>query len=341
MFALTYDMNKKLSQFKETVQYKNILITGGTGFIGNYLVDSLVNQGANVTVLTRHNITKNSSSNYNYYIGYVAESSSISGCCKNIDIVVHMAGSAHVEQKNKGTHLKVSLTGTNNILQEALKSGVTSVIYVSSIKVMGANKTKCLDETDQENPDDEYGRARLGAENIILKWGTEHSIKTSVLRLPLVYGPGVKGNIKNLLTHAISGKSFPLPNIKNNRSMVYVGDVVQAIYCIIYHQKSKNQIYIVSDGQPYSTTDLTKALGEITGNITKWHIPLFLFKFLALVGDAVASITRIKMPFNSNVYYKIFGNACYSAEKIKKELGYTQTETFYSVLTDMLNVEKK
>ena len=332
-------MNKKLSQFKETVQNKNILVTGGTGFIGSYLVDNLSNLGANVTVLTRHNAKTDSPSSYNYYFGDITKSDSLSGCCKNIDIIVHMAGSAHVEQKNKGTHLRVSLTGTKNILQEALREDVTSVIYISSIKVMGTNKTKCLDEADQENPDDEYGRARLDAEKIILKWGAEHSVKTSVLRLPLVYGPGVKGNIKNLLTHATSGKSFPLPIVRNNRSMVYIGDVVQAIYCIISSNKSGNKKYIVTDDQSYSTTDLTKALGEMTGKVTKIHIPLFLFKFLALTGDAITIITRIKIPFNTNVYYKLFGNACYSADKIKNELGYTPTETFYSVLTDMLDAE--
>jgi len=333
-------MNKKLSLFKEAVDNKNILITGGTGFIGNYLADSMAHLGANVTVLTRHNTSKNSPANHNYCIGDVTERKSLSGCCKDIDIIVHMAGNAHVEPKNKGIHLMVSLAGTKNILQEALKEGVTSVIYISSIKVMGTTNIKCLDETDQENPDDEYGRARLEAEKTILKWGAEHSIKTSVLRLPLVYGPGVKGNIKNLLTHALSGKSFPLPSVKNNRSMAYVGDVVQAIYCIIYHPKSRNKIYIVTDGQSYSTTDLTKALGEITGNISKWHLPLLLFKIMALAGDVVVFITRIKMPFNSNVYNKLFGNACYSAEKIKKELGFTPTETFYSVLPDMLEAEQ-
>ena len=339
MFTLTDAVNKKLSLYREAVQYKNILVTGGTGFIGSYLVDNLSNLGANVTVLTRHNVKTNSPSSYNYYFGDITKSDSLSGCCKNIDIIVHMAGSAHVEQKNKGAHLKVSLTGTKNILQEALKEGVTSVIYVSSIKVMGASRVKCLDETDQENPDDEYGRSRQEAEKIILKWGAEHLIRTSILRLPLVYGPGVKGNIKNILTHAKSGRSFPLPSVKNNRSMVYVGDVVQAIYCIIFNPKSKNQIYIVTDGQSYSTTDLTDALGDITGKVTKWHIPLLLFKFLALAGNVITYVTRIKMPFNTNVFYKLFGNACYSAEKIKNDLGYTPTETFYSVLTDMLNAE--
>lgn len=340
MPALTDSMNKKLAPYENIVKHKNILITGGSGFIGNYMADSLGKLGANVTILARHEPEEHDSfDKNNYHFGDVTKKDSLKGCCNNIDILIHMAGCAHVESKNKDIHWRVSVSGTENILQEALKEGVTVVVYTSSIKAMGISRTKCLDETDPEYPVDEYGRSRLEAEKIILKWGADNSIRTSVLRLPLVYGPGVKGNINNLLTHAISGKAFPLPNVNNNRSMVYVGDVVQAIYCILQSPQSNDEVYLVTDGQAYSTTNLTNALGEITGKVSKWHIPLFLFKILALTGDLITYTIKIKMPFNTTVYYKLFGSACYSTEKIKNELGYSPTETFYSVLKDMLNAK--
>ena len=173
----------------------------------------------------------------------------------------------------------------------------------------------------------------------ILKWGIKNSIKTSVLRLPLVYGPGVKGNIKKLLLRSSTGKSLPLPQVNNNRSMVYVGDVIQAIFCLTFNLKSSSNVYIVTDGLPYSISDLVHAIDNITGNRSKWHVPLLLFKFMAVTGDVVIFLTRLNVPFNSRVYYKLFGDACYSAKKINGKLGFTPTETFYSVLKDMLDEE--
>ena len=164
MFSLTENTNNKLVLFKDSIKGKNILITGGTGFIGSYLSFSLSNLGANVTVLTRRKQKQNSAYDCKYHIGDITDKASLTDCCEGINIIIHMAGSAHVEEKDKDRHLSVSLDGTKNILNEALKTNVTTVIYISSIKSMGVSKTRCLDEDDQENPEDVYGESRLAAD---------------------------------------------------------------------------------------------------------------------------------------------------------------------------------
>jgi len=335
MYNLTPSTSHQLNLLSSVVKDKNIFITGGTGFIGSYLVNALALHKAKVTVLTRDSSNLKKTENVKPFVADIQKQDTLRNCCTNTEILVHMAGNAHVEVQDDA-HRNISIKGTENILGEANTSSLKLIIYISSVKAMGSSDKNCLDESYNECPLDYYGESRLQAENIILDWGIKNRVRTIILRLPLVYGPGVKGNIRKLLNLSKMGKNIPLPTIKNNRSMVYVGDVIQAIYCSIAHPEVERGIYIVTDGMKYSTTDLIDAINKSTGNRRKWYLPNLFFRIFAITGDVITFITRKKMPFNSEIYKKLFLSSCFKSEKIQKQMGFRPTETFYSVMDNLL-----
>jgi nucleoside-diphosphate-sugar epimerase len=216
-----------------------ILVTGASGFIGSTLVPALAASGHEVVSAPREPVL-------------LAEA--MAGC----DSVVHLANLAHVIA-DRALLWKVNVDGTRQVARTAAAQGVRRLIYLSSIKASGEETTgRPFDASEIEMPEDDYGRAKLAAEQVLFDVGVE----AVVLRPPLVYGPGVKGNFLALMRAVAGGWPLPLANIANRRSLVYVGNLVDAILRCLAAGSAARRVYTVSDGAPVSTTELCVALGE-------------------------------------------------------------------------------
>ncbi|MDP3041937.1 MAG: NAD-dependent epimerase/dehydratase family protein [Candidatus Omnitrophota bacterium] len=115
-------------------------------------------------------------------------------------------------------------------------------------------------EKDVPAPRDAYGVSKLEAENILKKIANETGLEMVILRLPLVYGAGVKANFKNLIKLAGSGLPLPFKGINNRRSFLYVGNLVDAITTCISHPLAVGETFLVSDGQDVSTVELIRMI---------------------------------------------------------------------------------
>src|SRR3990167_10506756 len=175
------------------------LVTGATGFIGRFLVSHLLEQHISVRVLVRHYQKDNFPANVEQHIGDLTNPESLKGIGQDIDMVFHLGGYAHAWHGDSAEqHKQVNLFGTQNIVDECIRDHVKKFIFFSTIKaVQDANH--CIDEKWDVLPDSPYGKAKRSAEELVLTKCREHDIHVCVLRLSIVYGPALKGNLYQML----------------------------------------------------------------------------------------------------------------------------------------------
>ena len=215
---------------------KSVLITGASGFVGQrYLTFNAEKYKIKTVSLQR---TKPENVDFS-----------------NIATIVHLAGMAHqMEQIDRQIYFDVNYHLTKRLAENAKKSGVKHFIFISTVKVYGDEPASgYLDLDSPTIPNDPYGESKLKAEQALQDMEDEH-FTISIIRPPLVYGPKVKGNLIRLMR--LTQKNLPLPfkGINNQRSMVYLDNLIALINKVTDSRTSG--IFIPGDKQPFSTSDL-------------------------------------------------------------------------------------
>ncbi len=325
-----------------------VLVTGATGFIGQRLVAALHLRNEMVHALVRHGSrSRHPSWSANAVIeryGDLDRPQTLDGLCTGVDTVFHLAGysgpdSAGAEQD---AHWQVTVEGTRALLTQARKAGVRRFVFVSSVKAMGEVGEFCLDESSLATPASSYGRAKLEAERLVLETGKQNGMLVCNLRLPLVYGRDNRGNIWRMITAIDQGRFPPLPETGNRRSMVHVNDVIQALLLAANNSAAHGQTYIVTDDRAYTSHQIYVAVYKALGRpVPRWTIPVGLLRVMASMGDVIGNIRGKGFIFDSGVLDKLTGSACYSCEKIKKELGYQPTRFLEDGLREMVDEYKR
>jgi UDP-glucose 4-epimerase len=318
------------------------LITGATGFIGRRLVDVLRQQGVAVRAVVR-----DSEKTQTLWPGDTVavahadfgDPETIGGACSGVGTLFHLAGHAHAEDDGSADalHQRVTVAGTRVLIDAAMRAEVQRVVFVSSVKTMGEGGSKCLDESTEAEPTSAYGRAKREAERLVLEAGKRHNFHACVLRLPLVYGSGVKGNLLRMMAAIDRGRFPPLPETGNKRSLVHVDDVVQAALLAADNPKANGQIYIVTDDQVYSTRQIYSLMRTALGKAgAHWSVPQAMLQTGAKLGDFIGRLRGRRFVFDSVALDKLLGSAWYSCAKIKRELGYQPTHTLGDSMNEMV-----
>ena len=174
---------------------------------------------------------------------------------------------------SKEEYEKVNVTQTIDLAKKAKNYGVKYFIFMSTIKVYGEETDIAYNENSDCNPQDNYGKSKLKAEQELLKL-EDDSFKVSIVRTPIVYGYGVKANIKSLINLVNKVPVLPSGSIKNKRSMVYIGNLCHLVDEIIIQEKVG--IFLASDDEPLSTTRLIELIANGLGKkVYLIKIPFF------------------------------------------------------------------
>ena len=214
---------------------KNILLTGSNGFIGTYFIN--------------HYYRK-----YNISIFSFLKDDFEDLTLSKIDTVIHLSALVHqMGGASEDEYEKINVTQTINLANKAKRSGVKHFIFMSSIKVYGEETDIPYNENSDCNPQDDYGKSKLKAE-VELRKLEDNEFIISIIRTPIVYGYGVKANIKNLVSLINKVPILPFADIENKRSMIYIGNLTYLIDTII-QQKYKG-IFLASDDITKSTKEL-------------------------------------------------------------------------------------
>ena len=250
-----------------------ILITGATGFIGKALSQALRNSGFDLRVAVRQRNIKLLIDYEVVQIDDIGPRTDWQEALAGVDTIIHLAARVHIMNESVAdpaeAFRKVNMLGSEHLARMAVKAGVKRFIFLSSIKVNGEftlktdrDKFSYFSEDDLPNPQDHYGRSKWEAEQVLRKISEETKMQIVILRAPLVYGPGVKANFLNLMKLINSRLPLPFANIKNKRSLIFVGNLTDIIKNCIHNENIKGETYLVSDGQDISTPELMRLIAK-------------------------------------------------------------------------------
>lgn len=271
-----------------------VLVTGATGFVGKALCDLLVAFGYEVVPAVRSKsglphevVTGNLNASMDWQ-------SALSGC----DAVVHLAARVHVmddtDQDPIAMYRATNTDATLNLARQAAKAGVKRFIFISTIKVNGEGRDAPYRETDAAAPEDAYAISKWEAEQGLQRIAQETGLEVAILRPPLVYGPGVKANFLRLMQTVQKGWPLPLGAIRNRRSLLYLGNFVDAIRICVEHPAAAGQTFLLDDGQAVSTPDLIRAVAHALGRPAHLlAVPVNMLEFAGALLGKRAAVARL------------------------------------------------
>ncbi len=234
-----------------------ILVTGANGFVGRYLCLKMQRQGWQVRGAVR-TLCYLPSGVAPVSVGMLNGVTDWTEALRDLTTVIHLAARVHVMHDDAADPLeefrKVNVVGTEHLARSAAANGVKRLVYVSSIKVNGeeTNGGHSHTELDTPSPQDPYGISKWEAEQALHRVAEETGLEVVIVRPPLVYGAGVKGNFAQMLKVLAKRIPLPLASAENLRSLVYVENLADAlIVCATHPGDPAGQTYLVSDGEDF------------------------------------------------------------------------------------------
>jgi len=312
---------------------KRFIVTGASGFIGGLLCQALLAEGGYVAATAQAGEQGPWDESISWRVGDGEQRP-----FPKADAVFHLAGKAHAyseSYQDEGEYFRINTEGTRQALEAARAVGIRRFVLFSSVKAMGEGGEASLDESASCHPETPYGESKLAAEKLVLEGG--YVPEPVVLRLSMVYGNTQKGNLPRMIRAVEKGQFLPLPEVGNRRSMVHVEDVVQAAMLAAEKPEAIGQIYIVTDGTPYSTHQIHAWICEALGKqVPAWSVPMPILHALAMVGDGIGFLRRRRFMFDSDALDKLVGPAWYSSRKIEDELEFSPRHHLHESLPGII-----
>lgn len=249
---------------------QSFFLTGATGFVGGAVMRRLLADGVRVTAPVR-----TGSNAINEDVAVVQfdafEGANWRESLRGVETVIHCAARVHVMSDTDVDPLaafrRINVEGTLNLAEQAAQAGVRRFVFISSIKVNGEGTPPGRPYTadDEPEPSDPYGVSKYEAEQGLFALSARSAMEVVVIRPVLVYGPGVKANFLNMMRWLDKGIVLPFGAINNRRSLVALDNLVDLIITAVSHPAAANQVFLVSDGEDLSTTQLLRRTAAALG----------------------------------------------------------------------------
>jgi nucleoside-diphosphate-sugar epimerase len=261
-----------------------ILVTGSSGFVGSSVVSALAEDGHYVRAASRRPDNRANERRIEWVqLPDLRNEIDWNPFVADVDFVVHLAAIAHRHLSDTDEYLAVNLRAPLNLAHACRRQMVKRLIFASSIGAQtGSVADHVVTEADEPKPTTAYDRAKLAAEEAI-KGST---VPYTILRPVIIYGPGAKANIASLMRISASPLPLPLGAFNNQRSLLSIDNLVQAVRFCIANPETMNQTYIVCDREPISLADMVATLRSAAGRPPRLiSVPPFVFKgVITLVG---------------------------------------------------------
>lgn len=312
-----------------------VLVTGASGFVGRHLVARLARERGTFRLAVRSNDAATRlarvigapepPSRFEVVVvgdidGYTEWRTALHG----MDSVVHLAGHAHRSHDDPveaAVHVRVNTEGTRNLAMQAAAAGVEHLVFVSSIGAITSSSERPVHELTTPKPHTPYGQSKLAAELALRD--VAGPMAYTIVRPPLVYGAGNPGNMQRVIKLVRSGVPLPLGGVRNRRSMIYAGNLADALVRCLKVPAARNQTFVVSDGRPLSTPELIGTIARAAGlRCRLLPIPVWGLRVLGCAGDALTLLLRRRLPVSTDAIERLVGSLVVDPSKIRRDLGW-------------------
>lgn len=278
-----------------------VLVTGANGFVGRVLCAMLLDNGYQVKAAVR---SAEAQVNLDaralpIIIGDIHAETDWQVALVGVDVVIHLAARVHVMRETAAdadlAFRCVNTDGTENLAKQAAAAGVKRLVFLSSIKVLGESAAdQVFDEKSPAAPQDAYARSKWAAEQMLQHISVVTGLQVVVIRTPLVYGAGVKGNFLRLMQLIKRGWPLPFACIQNQRSLVYVENLCGLLGVCVDHPAAAGQTLLVADSDAYSTPELMRQLANaLNVSVHLLRVPVCVLKTVAGLFNKQAEIARL------------------------------------------------
>ena len=269
-----------------------ILVTGANGFVGAALLPVLRAAGHTVRAALW---APDPAFPDGVVVGDIGPDTDWRTALDGIDAVIHLAARVHIMRDTAADPLaefrRTNTEGTRCLAVAAAAAGVKRIVLMSTVKVNGERTPdRPFTEDSPPAPEDPYGVSKMEAEAAV----AAAPLESTVLRAPLVYGPGVRANFLALMRLCARGIPLPLGCVRNRRSLLYVGNLADALARCVDHPAAANQTFLLRDGEDVSSGELARRIGAALGRrVPLLPIPPVLMRAAATVTGKSAAIGRL------------------------------------------------
>jgi nucleoside-diphosphate-sugar epimerase len=299
-----------------------VLVTGASGFVGRHLTRDFTARGRSVRGLVRPGAEPLEPGVDPAPAADLLDREALRRACAGVETVVHLAARAHVMRDTATDPLaefrRTNVEGTRVLLEEAAAAGVRRFVFASSVKAVGeATPRGCWGDDVVPRPVDPYGVSKLEGEEEVRAAG----VRATILRLPLVYGAGVKGNMRSLVAAVRRGVPLPFGAVRNRRSLLYTGNLAAAVHAVLAAPAAEGETFFVSDDHDLSTPELVREIARALGRPARLvPVPPTLFRAAGAVGDLVGRV--VPMPLGSGAVERLLGSLCLDVSRLRALAGY-------------------
>jgi nucleoside-diphosphate-sugar epimerase len=303
-----------------------IAVTGASGFIGAHLCAALGEQGISTRAVMRRRDALAPRQGLERTVASLDDRAALRDAFHGVSTLIHLGGRAHVLRETledpSAEFRRVNVDGTRLVIESAIESGVARIIAMSSIAAVATSSKTVITDDTPPAPDTLYGRSKLDAESVVRELAESAGIDYIILRPPMVYGPGMKGNPLRLFEAVRRGVPLPLGSVRNRRSMIYVGNLVHAIRCVLTLPEGVKETYVVGDSEPVSSAELVREIARAMALPPRLvSVPLAVMQAGGRIGDVLNRL--VSSPLTSNVVERLFGSLSVEYSRMVRATGYT------------------
>lgn len=306
-----------------------ILLTGASGFVGRATAAALVATGHPV-----RRVLRNAGDDDVFRVDSIDGCTDWQGAFEGVSAVVHLAARVHQMTDTAADPLSafraVNTLGTERLARAAAAAGVRRFVFISSAKAVGESSApgQSLNESATPRPVDPYGVSKLEAEQVLHRVADETGLEVTIVRPPLVYGPGVGANFRALLRAVYRGWPLPLGCVDNRRSLVSVTNLADALRLCVEHPAAAGRTYFVTDGEDISTAELCRRIGRALGRPARLlPVPVALLRLTGWLTGRTAAVQRLT------------GSLSLDSALIRRELGWRPPQTLDQALAATVSSE--
>ena len=315
-----------------------VLVTGASGFVGSMVCARLAEAAHDVVACSRSRVEQPGI----FYVRSpeLGPEADWSESLADVDAVVHLAGLAHVtsersDAETDNKYLRINVEGSQKFAEQCAASGVKHFVFLSSCHAVAAESDQVLTDCTIPHSVTAYGRSKLAAEGAIKSVLADSDCAWTILRPPLVYGPGNKANFGLVVKLVQTGIPLPLGLVRNRRSFIYVENLVDLIVTCLANPKAFGKTFFPSDGEDVSTPQLIRAIARASASVEEdgrlktgngsatrhtshvTHHSLRLFPFPAAALKAIGRLPGL------GALRKLTSSLYVDSEPIRRDLGWS------------------